>query len=384
MTESPNRRYVPEIDQLRCFASLLVLFYHGFQVIGAQLTYGVAFDPARHWVKANNPLVAAIEEGHSGVALFIVLSGFVLSLGTVGRQIRYGQFLLARILRLYPVLILFGVAAYSLDRSDVLLLVTTILPFNGAHTLAGGFTAMFWAVAVEFQCYLVFPFLILFSRRMGARVLVQAIAVALLLRCLAVFSEGASAQSIGYWTVLGRLDQFCIGMIAARLYLLHGWRDRARPWMIAPASLFIVGLLWAFNEFGGWPGEANWKLLWPDAEGAGWAAVILAYLRAGGSLPSWIARPVTFVGKISYSFYMVHYVVLVLCLHKALFLRLTGRGYDDALITTALVVLPIALASAALLFDTVERPFMQLRPRYVVDGAPGDAGAIQRLKAPSG
>lgn len=158
-------------------------------------------------------------------------------------------------------------------------------------------------------------------------------------------------------------------MITARLYLLHGWRDRARPWMIAPAGIVIVGLLWAFNAVGGWPVQANWKLLWPDVEGLGWAALVLTYLCAGATLPRWIARPVTFVGKISYSLYVVHFVVLMLCLNNTLFLRFTGHGYDDALITTALVVLPIALASAALLFDTIERPFMALRPRYVVDRA---------------
>ena len=247
MTESPNRRYVPELEQLRCLAALLVLFYHGFRAIGTKLTYGIGSDPASHWIMASNPIVAAIEEGHSGVALFLVLSGFVLSLGTIGRRISYGPFLLARILRLYPILVLFGMAAFAVDRADVLPLVTTLLPFNGSHTWGGGFTAMDWTVAVEFQCYLVFPFLILFSARMGTRVLLQAIAVGVLLRCLAVFAQGGNAQAISYWTVLGRLDQFCIGMIAARLYVLHGWRDRVRAWMMLPAGVFMLGLLWMFN-----------------------------------------------------------------------------------------------------------------------------------------
>jgi peptidoglycan/LPS O-acetylase OafA/YrhL len=67
---------------------------------------------------------------------------------------------------------------------------------------------------------------------------------------------------------------------------------------------------------------------------------------------------------------MVHFVVLYGCIRHSFFLRITGIGYQDALLTTAFVALPISLMAAALLFDTVERPFMKLRPRYVVDSAP--------------
>jgi peptidoglycan/LPS O-acetylase OafA/YrhL len=370
MTASPNRRYVPEIDQIRCFAALLVLFYHGFQLIGAQLTYGVPFDFTRHWVRAHNPLVAVVEEGHSGVALFIVLSGFVLSLGTVGQKIKYGPFLLARILRLYPVLIVFAVAEFSVNRTDVVLLVTTILPFNSANYLPGNFTAMFWAVSVEFQCYLIFPFLILFSAQRGSRFLLQVTALAILLRILAVLAEGAHAQQISYGTVLGRIDQFCIGMMAARLYVLNGWRERARPWMVAPVAIGIVAALWSYNHVGGAPVDRGWKLLWPDIEGIGWAMFVVTYLSAGTRLPRVLAAPLTSVGEISYSLYMVHFVVLYGCIRHSFFLRITGIGYQDALLTTAFVALPISLMAAALLFDTVERPFMKLRPRYVVDSAP--------------
>jgi peptidoglycan/LPS O-acetylase OafA/YrhL len=365
MTESPNRRYVPEIDQLRCFAALLVLFYHGFYLIGAQLAHGVPFDASRDWIRATNPLIAVIGEGHSGVAMFIVLSGFVLSLGTVGQRIIYGRFLLARFLRLYPLLILFSVAAFTVDRGDVSRLVVSLLPINAADILPGNFTAMFWAVSVEFECYLVFPFLIRFSGEKGTRMLVQVIAVALTLRILAVLSEGANAQQISYWTVLGRIDQFCIGMIAARLYLLRGWRERTRPWMVVPAATAVVTLLWLFNHVGGWPANGAWKLLWPDVEGAVWAMFILAYLSAGTRLPAPIAAPLTWIGRISYSVYMVHYVVLNVGIRNSFFLRVTGVPYYDALLTTALVALPISLLIGSLLFETVELPFLRLRPRYV-------------------
>ena len=100
MTTSINRPYLPAVDQIRAIAALLVLFYHGFQLLGARLEYGVDFNPFQHWVRARNPILSIIEEGHTGVALFIVLSGFILSLGSVGHDIDYGRFLKARMLRI--------------------------------------------------------------------------------------------------------------------------------------------------------------------------------------------------------------------------------------------------------------------------------------------
>jgi peptidoglycan/LPS O-acetylase OafA/YrhL len=38
------------------------------------------------WVFASNPVISIIEEGYSGVAPFIVLSGFILSQNQPSRQ----------------------------------------------------------------------------------------------------------------------------------------------------------------------------------------------------------------------------------------------------------------------------------------------------------
>ncbi|HEV2676081.1 MAG TPA: acyltransferase [Aliidongia sp.] len=365
MTASPNRSYLPEVDQLRGIAALLVFFYHGFQLFGARLAHGAVFDPSKHWVISRNPIIATIEEGHSGVGLFIVLSGFILSIGTVGRPMSYGKFLLARILRIYPLLLVFAIVAFAVAPTDLSNMIATIQPFGASNAQRGNLVAMFWAVAVEFQCYLIFPFLILFSDRFGTRFLVQIIASAIALRCLAVFSEGAIARDISYWTVVGRIDQFCLGMIAARLYLLHGWRERVGRLVFLPVAIAVLLILWVFNRAGGWPLASHWKLLWPTVEGGFWAVFVLCYLRIGPSLPALLSRPLTQLGVVSYSLYLVHFTVINLCIANGLYLRMTGTGYYDALLTTAFVAVPIALGISLLLYDTIEKPFMQLRPRYV-------------------
>lgn len=363
MTTSANRNYVPEIDQLRAFAALLVLFYHGLQLIGARLAHGVDFDASQHWLRSANPLLAVIEEGHSGVSLFIVLSGYTLSLNVIGHRVRYGPFILARVLRIYPMLLV-CLAAVSLPGQDVATVVTTALPAVGVGKVVAPLTAMFWAVAVEFQCYLVFPFLILFSNKIGTRFLLQLVAVAVVFRALAVLSQEVNPRDITYWTTIGRIDQFCIGIITARL-AASGKAAALRPFWFAPALATAIGSLWAFNAVGGWPVVSLWKLIWPTIEGAVWAFVIVTYLPAGRFLPRFIAAVATRVGEVSYSLYLVHFAVIAAVIKHGWYLRLIDGGPYDALLTTLAVALPVSVAIAALTFHTIESPFLALRPRYV-------------------
>jgi peptidoglycan/LPS O-acetylase OafA/YrhL len=99
--KSSNIRYIPTVDHLRAFAATLVVFYHGMQLFGSFLrTNGESFD--RHWTFSKNPLVALVAEGHSAVALFLVLSGFIFTYGAAVRDISYWQFLANRMWRIAP------------------------------------------------------------------------------------------------------------------------------------------------------------------------------------------------------------------------------------------------------------------------------------------
>src|ERR1044072_9522514 len=115
MTTSVNRSYIPEIDQIRGYAALLVLFYHGLNLFSQQMLFGGLFKPA-YDLETRNPLLAFNHEGHTGGGLFSVLSGFILSMGCIGHEIDYRRFLLSRILRLYPLYIFFLAFAVSAHR----------------------------------------------------------------------------------------------------------------------------------------------------------------------------------------------------------------------------------------------------------------------------
>ncbi|WP_108462329.1 acyltransferase family protein [Devosia naphthalenivorans] len=361
--QSSNRPYLPEIDHLRAYAALLILLYHGVQLIGAYLATGLPFSADAPWPQPANPFLIVITEGHSAVSLFLVLSGFILSHGMLHRQPRYRRFLLARILRIYPMLLLCLLAAASASEGDLLTLLSTLIPIDPHANLGSPFTSMFWAVKIELQCYLLFPVLLWALREKGAGALLWVVALCMVMRLLAVLGAGANPRDLSYWTLAGRIDQFAIGMLAAKLY-----SERAslfnRPWMFPLALLSAFAMLFTFNRFGGWPTQHIWRVAFPPIEALVWAGVILTYLSFGRLLPAQLGRAVAALGVISYSAYLLHPVFINIVVSYQWWLAPTGRGDWDALITTILIVLPALILTATLTFKLVEAPAMSIRPKY--------------------
>jgi peptidoglycan/LPS O-acetylase OafA/YrhL len=257
------------------------------------------------------------------------------------------------------------IAAAFYSHANLTGFLITLPPIDLPGRVDNQFTAMFWAVHVEFQCYLVFPLLIALGNRRGNRVIVLAIMAALAGRIFAVLYLGQSPRDLSYWTVFGRIDQFAIGIIAARLYTERDWASLSAIWFV-PAAAVAVGMLCGFNAIGGWPPNVLWKVAWPDIEAVVWAGFIVTYIAAGRKLPAAIAWVPTKIGEISYSIYLIHFVILLTIIHRGFYVRLSGEPYTDALLTTLFVALPIVLALAAVTYRAIELPFLRRRPRYVV------------------
>lgn len=357
---SHNLAPIPALDHLRLLAALLVLAFHVFH-----LGFG-GWQPA--------PYAAAlgwVVEGHSGVALFFVLSGFLfMTIALHGGEIAYAGFVRNRFLRIFPLFVFFFFVAISVGRdhfqaTDVLYLFFSNL--GQAPTSQSFITGAAWTISVEFTFYLVFPFLARFVREEGAGFLLRLLVLLALVK-LAAYGVAQRPTHMLYSTLVGRLDQFLWGMCAALLWQRHGlWWQRHGRWLLVLAlALAWAALAWLAryaSYFAPEPRQLAW-LFWSTVEAWVWAFVILAYLGARLPWPRVLARAWELGGTWSYSLYLWHGLLLYVVQHYLGFWRPTGGVALDALFNFALL-LPAALALAALSYATIERPFLRMRGRYV-------------------
>ena len=120
-----------------------------------------------------------------------------------------------------------------------------------------------------------------------------------------------------------------------------------------PAAAVAFVMLWQLNRIGGFPLVATWKLVAPTIEGAVWAFFIVTYLAFGRALPSWLSKPAARLGEISYSLYLMHFVVIS-PLSNMDFTCIRPEMAITALATTLLVALPAATAIAILTSETID------------------------------
>lgn len=369
---SPNIRYLPAVDHLRAYAALLIVFYHGLHVFSYQARFGRGFAPD-HWLQTDNPLLALLIEGHTAVALFMVLSGFILTVGALEGGVTWLGFIRNRLLRTYPLFLLMVLAgiATAAQKFSFGAVAQTLL---GLANQAGGFaappfTSMLWTIGIEWQFYLVFPLLVAVCARGWTRQIAGLIAVLLVLRVAAVIG-GGNAREISYMQIIGRLDQFLLGMWAAWYWRQRPLAPRAGALLAAVALGTTILALWGFNAQGGWPTTPGWKVFVPTIEGALWAAFLLGYLACANAASGAWTRVLAWIGEVSYSIYLLHFVVIWSLLRLGLPYPFTDRPVPDALLNTALLALPLTLAISTLSYTFVERPFLRLRGNYHRDAAP--------------
>jgi peptidoglycan/LPS O-acetylase OafA/YrhL len=360
-------RRVVELDGVRGLAALAVMGGHWLAVVphraagpvNGPLTSGL------NWL-LGTPLQAFVAGGQM-VILFFVLSGMVLALPRLaGRQIPYGRYLLTRALRLYPA----AWAATALSALVFLVLrphtepgFTTWLrvqldapiPSAGVFHFTGliipfdpsRLDGPLWSLEQELRLSLLLPLLVLLVRRYHSLV-VFFIAVVLIV-------EGTASSTVlasWAWTpVVGGC--FLLGVLLARHRerLNHLWAGMSKP-ARRLAGLGMVLSFWIPTRFASYVFVDRLALNLIPALGA--CAVIVAAQGPGlrqrlrTRVPAWL-------GRISYSLYVVHIVVL----HLLLGVRPAGLPVID--LAPAGIVLSLGLAT--LMQRYVEAPALALGRR---------------------
>lgn len=354
-----NNFYFSRLDHLRFFAASLVVYFH-FR--------GSSTGEVYHWfINPSHTLNLWINNGFTGVSLFLVLSGFLFCvISDAGKkEINYWLFIKNRILRIFPLLtvVFFIIICISRETStplDILRLLT--LQFNtGSKDFGWGEdyypVGVIWTIAVEFQFYLIFPFLIVFMNKQGKKYLASLIMLFILIRYGMYIMKGGSIHYNLYSSIIGRIDQLLIGMIAGSAYI-KGF-GKSFPTIIkfiAPFAFIILITLYMgidkskqFLAIAGFP-----------VEGALWCGFIYSYILMPINIPSGIDYTFAKLGMVSYSMYLLHQPIG----WPVVISGILGDLNSHRVMAVTFVILPVIVAVSFLSFYTIERPFLMMKVKY--------------------
>jgi peptidoglycan/LPS O-acetylase OafA/YrhL len=348
-------RHIPVLDGVRGVAVLMVIVFHFFGM-RAPLSGWMG-----HW------LTLAIRLGATGVDLFFVLSGFLITgilLDTKSTPHYLRNFFVRRMLRIFPLYYLSLVLLFF-----VVPFFHTPFPVPARHSQWWFWTYLqdvaltfspnglagpnhFWSLAVEEHFYLVWPFLVL------------AMGPSALKRCLwtlivATLGVRWGLQSLGYgvfYFTLCRLDGLAVGALLALWAREPGVLEKAsiqiRRWM--PCLGAGLALLYVLST-----GAAIFyiQIVKSTLQAIVYGSVLILVLtHSPGSVTSRVfnSRILRTTGKYSYAMYVFHpYVIIAL---------------NPNLPLPALLVLGIEVAAtfgiAAFSWYAWESPFLRLKTRF--------------------
>jgi peptidoglycan/LPS O-acetylase OafA/YrhL len=352
----PDRLLYPKLQALRGIAACVLVFYKSPVTLGSLAT-------------------AFMIHAYLFVDLFFVLSGFVLCHAyglAIGRGLSFGRFMGLRLARVYPLhlAMLLAFVAYELLRRyflqgepqaarsvEAFLSNLLLIQSLGVHDLLTWNTPS-WSISVELYTYVLF-FVALKTLDVAQSWRFPLIVVLLAYGAIAL--AGHSHLNITYDLGFVRcVGGFYLGILVYRTQAvwrlwLSGWVGRAE-WL----ALIALGILISCSGLG--LGVQYLAIL-----GFAFAIAVFAL-----SQPSWLSallcsRPLQWLGDVSYSIYMVHYLVWVLI--EAIVFGQLGwepeavRGFDALALNS--LAFGMTLVASAISYRLIEVPPRQwLKARF--------------------
>lgn len=353
-----------EVDYLRAYALLLVLFRHTHYSLPTIIT--------------RYPLI--LQGTWGGMDLFFVLSGFVITLtimpslelylkGRLSLKQYLGSFFLRRIFRLLPIaliaLTLNVILTYAFNASgqfgkfnEVIKEVVPILfYYYNYYIWIGGSANMswYWSLSIEEQFYFIYPFLLILISKPKSRLIIFFLIVASITFFVRPLTT-PSFESVEFklWPKFTtpshlRFDALFVGCILGLIFLKHGntINNFVKTNLTITRFFAIVALF----------GVATFGIILPKFELTGYPSIILcsAILILIASSESKIIptfgmnKIFTWIGKRSYSIYLFHMISIHL-VNEILF-RSTGLNKNQLTWTVGFVGFFCAMSLTAILAE---------------------------------
>ena len=359
---------VPALDGFRGVALVMVMFYH----------LGARFFTEEVVGKLPSKLFYL---GASGVDLFFVLSGFLITGILVDQKQKtsryFFRFYARRSLRIFPIYFivlfvvlivfptLFGIRTITetIRANPIhLWIYTTNLWVSWENDWCFGALNHFWSLAIEEQFYLFWP-VVVFA--LSTRRLLRLCIVAFLI--FAIVRICCSMQHIGDATeksfTLFRMDGLLLGSIAAMMvrsiHELNSYHARFRWYLIVLAGLFAGSLVFGANDF-----TVRYSLM----SGVGMSLLLSTLASPSDSIENRIleSKWLQSFGKYSYAMYVFQGPLVAILSPYLDGERILGLGsqplMNAAISFTAMFAVTYGLA--VLSWNYVESPFLRLRRHW--------------------
>lgn len=260
----------------------------------------------------------------NGVDFFFVISGFCMYLMTANKKYSlssYWQFLKKRFIRIAPAfyvaVLVYGVLKYCGDTSF------PIWREMGLHFLflnnftGSSISSPFWSIATEWNFYILLPLLVILNTRydLGRSLLLISLA-SVLFFCIVNF--GLVNADFWQWQIFVKFPEFAVGIFAAHLFkkgknlplIFSGWKG-----LFLAFTVMYVGRFLKFTSFVEWAGSFGFilKSIADTVMVIGFAIVLLHVITQPSMLSQFLSgKFVTWLGRISYSVYLWHSLVILL------------------------------------------------------------------------
>ncbi|RYY77053.1 MAG: acyltransferase [Gammaproteobacteria bacterium] len=308
----PRQAELPALTSLRGIAALFVLSHHFMYVMLEKLPRAI---PSHLFHKS-----------YLWVDLFFILSGFVLAyvyqsrFATRVSKQDYRKFMWARFARVYP-LHLFMLLLFLLFELFQWWLISTHAtnaerldtPFTGSDTPLTFVTNLFlvqtfhweafwnqpaWSISAEWLIYFTVPWLILRLHHASKLVMmISAIIIFAVLSSVEAYFGNLGLDYAGWPMLLRCFGECVLGVIAYNCYRNGDWQKlAAAKWTLIALAVNLCLLALPI------PGVFS-------VAGFFWLVLCAARIPAGKNyLLTW--KPLVYLGKISFSVYMFHWLVL--------------------------------------------------------------------------
>lgn len=350
-----EKQKYPSINGLRALSIIMVLFHH-LNMQNHILDNLVTLD----WL---SPLLFVLEDGHLGVNMFFVISGFLITSLLIQEEINtksisIKKFYIRRILRIFPayyflLFVYFILQLFSIIQISTASWITSITYTKYLNSQLDWPTAHFWSLSLEEFFYFFWPLCFVMGAKVRKNIIISLLIIVPIIR---ISIDSAPSNLTNTLLVLSRIDAISIGCLFAiykdtiiKRFSLH-W---TKLFYISILSLFLLRYVpfitdntpfsFIFLALGLTHGTiANFLI-----------ALIMMY-SVFGSRGAWFKilnlKVINYIGILSYSIYLWQQIFI--------------SGSDNWATKFPQNIIFIFIA-AFLSYTFIEKPFLKLKSKFI-------------------